>query len=137
MNIESYAIVVQPLAEDEGGGYLAIVPDLPGCMGDGETQEAALADARLAIQAWVEAASDLGREIPEPGTAFEKAKTRNQALKDAMIALLDYVDHADSKIDRLETRINHLLSLMQDDSSSRRVGDMLVAAKGVTPQHCH
>lgn len=31
-----YRIVVQPLPAEDGGGYLAYVPDLPGCMADGE-----------------------------------------------------------------------------------------------------
>ena len=31
----TYPIVIQPLPSDEGGGFLALVPDLPGCMSDG------------------------------------------------------------------------------------------------------
>ena len=61
-----YAIMVEPLSEADGGGWLATVPALPGCMADGETPEAALADAELAIAAWHEAARELGREVPGP-----------------------------------------------------------------------
>ena len=32
-----YAVRIERLAD--GGGYLATVPDLPGCMSDGETPE--------------------------------------------------------------------------------------------------
>ena len=38
----TYPVVVEPLPEEEGGGFAAIVPDLPGCMSDGETPEEAL-----------------------------------------------------------------------------------------------
>jgi predicted RNase H-like HicB family nuclease len=38
-----YPVIIEPLPEDEGGGFVALVPDLPGCMSDGETAEAALA----------------------------------------------------------------------------------------------
>ncbi len=63
-----YAIMVEPLSDAEGGGWLATVPALPGCMGDGETPEAALADAESAIAEWHAAAKDLGRVVPGPGS---------------------------------------------------------------------
>jgi antitoxin HicB len=46
---------LRPLAEDEGGGWLATFPDLPGCMSDGETPEEALRNAAEAEQAWLAA----------------------------------------------------------------------------------
>lgn len=61
-----YAIMVEPLSKADGGGWLASVPALPGCMGDGETPEKALADAEAAIAEWTAAAKELGREIPSP-----------------------------------------------------------------------
>ncbi len=42
------------------------VPDLPGCMADGPTQEAALANAAVVIQEWMDFAQEIGREIPAP-----------------------------------------------------------------------
>ena len=63
-----YAIMVEPLAEADGGGWLATVPALPGCMGDGDTPEAALADAANAIIEWHAAAKVLGREVPGPAS---------------------------------------------------------------------
>jgi len=61
-----YAIMVEPLAEADGGGWLASVPALPGCMGDGDTPEEAIADARGAIVEWLDAARQLGRDAPGP-----------------------------------------------------------------------
>jgi antitoxin HicB len=63
-----YAIMVEPLSDADGGGWLATVPALPGCMGDGDTPEAALADAEAAIIEWHAAAKALGREVPGPGS---------------------------------------------------------------------
>ena len=65
----TYPLQVRPLSEDEGGGYLASVPDLPGCMGDGETEAAAIEDARAAIASWVETAEKFGDPVPEPNAA--------------------------------------------------------------------
>lgn len=64
-----YAILIEPLSAADGGGWLATVPALPGCMGDGETPEAALADAEDAVIEWIDAARQLGREIPGPQAA--------------------------------------------------------------------
>ena len=63
-----YAIMVEPLSAADGGGWLASVPALPGCLGDGETPDAALADAKAAITEWHAAAKELGRDIPGPAS---------------------------------------------------------------------
>lgn len=63
-----YAIMVEPLSDADGGGWLATVPGLPGCMGDGATPEAALADAEAAIVEWHNAATKLGRDVPGPAS---------------------------------------------------------------------
>ena len=62
----TYAVIVEPLPVDEGGGFLATVPDLPGCTSDGATPEEALVNVRDAIAMWLEAAAELGRPIPRP-----------------------------------------------------------------------
>jgi antitoxin HicB len=63
-----YALMVEPLSDADGGGCLATVPALPGCMGDGDTPKAALADAEAAIIEWHAAAKQLGREVPGAGS---------------------------------------------------------------------
>lgn len=69
----AYPVLVTPLPAHEGGGYLATVPDLPGCMSDGETPEAALANVRDAIVCWIEAARELNRSVPAPKRPFALA----------------------------------------------------------------
>ena len=44
-----YSVRIERLAEGDGGGYLATVPGLPGCMSDGETPEEALKNVQEAI----------------------------------------------------------------------------------------
>lgn len=61
-----YPVLIEPLASEDGGGYLATVPDLPGCMSDGETRELAARNVGDAIAAWIEEAQALGRSIPTP-----------------------------------------------------------------------
>jgi len=51
---------------DEDGSFVVEVPELPGCMADGETYEQAVANAQQVIEEWIETARELGRQIPEP-----------------------------------------------------------------------
>jgi len=46
--------------------FLAEVPELPGCMADGQTKAAALQNAEQIATEWIETAKSLGREIPRP-----------------------------------------------------------------------
>ncbi|MGD0948834.1 MAG: type II toxin-antitoxin system HicB family antitoxin [Candidatus Binatia bacterium] len=51
---------------DEDGVFVAEVPELPGCMAHGDTQEAALASAKDAMQLWIDTAREFGDPVPEP-----------------------------------------------------------------------
>jgi predicted RNase H-like HicB family nuclease len=61
-----YCVLIEPLAQEDGGGFVATAPDLPGCMSDGETPEDALAQVQDAIAAWIDEARALGRLVPKP-----------------------------------------------------------------------
>jgi predicted RNase H-like HicB family nuclease len=49
---------------EEDQAYIAEVPELPGCMADGPTYEAALKAAEVVIREWIQTAKELGRPIP-------------------------------------------------------------------------
>lgn len=51
---------------DQDRSFVVEVPELPGCMADGETYEQAVANAQHVIKDWIETARDLGRPVPEP-----------------------------------------------------------------------
>jgi len=44
----------------------AVSPELPGCSAFGETEEAALEEAKIAMELWLETAEKEGRSIPKP-----------------------------------------------------------------------
>lgn len=69
MSPKDYEVVVRPLTENEGRGFLATVPQLPGCISDGDTPQEALDNAYDAIGCWIEAAQEMGREVPQPKRA--------------------------------------------------------------------
>ena len=63
MSIKYELIVYWSDADD---AFVVEVPELPGCMADGQTYEQAVANARQVIEEWIETARELGRPVPEP-----------------------------------------------------------------------
>ncbi len=51
---------------EEDNSFIVEVPELPGCMADGETYEDAVTNARKIIEEWIETARELERPIPKP-----------------------------------------------------------------------
>lgn len=64
----NYEIKIRKLTSEEGGGWLAEIPLLPGCISDGETPEEAIFNISDAKKCWVETCLELGRPVPEPLT---------------------------------------------------------------------
>jgi len=62
--MSKYEIIIYWSAEDEA--FIAEVPELAGCVADGITYQEALANAEVIIAEWVEIATEIGRDIPEP-----------------------------------------------------------------------
>jgi predicted RNase H-like HicB family nuclease len=62
--MHKYEIIIYWSNDDQV--FVAEVPELPGCMAHGSTQEAALARANEAIQLWIDTAAEFGDSIPEP-----------------------------------------------------------------------
>lgn len=69
----THQIIVRWSAED--GGYIAEVPELPGCKADGRTRQEAVTSVERVIQEWIETAKERGRPIPE---ARQEEKNRQR-----------------------------------------------------------
>lgn len=72
-NAPDYPLIVEPLSAEDGGGFVAFAPDLPGCMSDGETPEEAVVNVKDAIVCWIEAAHDQGHPVPAPSRHLQLA----------------------------------------------------------------
>jgi predicted RNase H-like HicB family nuclease len=57
-----YSIIV--FWPNEDGAWVADVPDLKSCSAFGDTPEEAVAEVRLAMEAWLSAAREAGHSIP-------------------------------------------------------------------------
>ena len=62
--MHKYEIIIHWSDEDQT--FVAEVPELPGCMAHGSTQQVALANANEAVQLWIDTAKEFGDPIPEP-----------------------------------------------------------------------
>jgi len=61
--MNNYEIIVYWSTEDSA--FIAEVPELAGCMADGQTYVEAVKNAEIAIEEWIETAQSAGRTIPE------------------------------------------------------------------------
>ena len=59
-----YELIIYWSEEDKA--FIAEVPELAGCMADGETYQEAVQNAEIVIQQWIETAQELERPIPQP-----------------------------------------------------------------------
>ena len=62
--MHKYAIEI--VYSEKAGGYVALVPELPGCSALGDTHEEALQEIKSAMTIWLSYAAVEKREIPVP-----------------------------------------------------------------------
>jgi len=62
--MDRYEIIIYWSAEDDA--FVAEVPELPGCIAHGATQEEALGNAKEAAQLWLDTAREFGDPVPKP-----------------------------------------------------------------------
>jgi len=68
MELMQYTVVLE---KEPDGGFVALVPVLPGCISQGETREEALANIREAAELYVEDCIAAGDAVPaEAGHEF-------------------------------------------------------------------
>ncbi len=66
MSQNEFKYPIEVFWSDEDKGYIAVIPDLPGCSAFGETEESAIREVHDAATAWLQAAKKMGRAIPKP-----------------------------------------------------------------------
>lgn len=114
-----YAIVIIPLEDEDGGGYLGFAPDLPGCMSDGETQSEALQNTQDAVGEWLNLQRSRNVEIPNPGSASALAQQREEQLLDAIRSLADYREHVEEENKGLKRKLAELIAILKDSPPRR------------------
>lgn len=111
-----YDILIRPLSEEDGGGYVGYVPDLQGCMSDGDTPEEAFANTIEAMGEWIELHHDTGRPIPAPGNAAERAIKSREAMISAIRVLSEHNGALEEHIEEIEAQMSQVLDMMRENS---------------------
>jgi antitoxin HicB len=68
-----FAILLDPQPE---GGFTVTVPDLPGCISQGETEAECATNIAEAIEGWIQTAEAHGWPVPEPKALFTEVHVR-------------------------------------------------------------
>jgi len=79
----NHSINVEPCEE---GGFFVTIPDLPGCMSQGDTIEEAIEMIMDAKVAWIEVALKRGMDIPLPGDHHHR-RARHYQIESLEISL--------------------------------------------------
>jgi len=59
-----YEIIIYWSEDDQA--FIALAPELAGCMADGKTYQEALVNVERIIEEWIETAREFGRIVPKP-----------------------------------------------------------------------
>ena len=125
MDSRDYPIYLQKLSTEDGGGFLAIAIDLPGCMSDGETEAEALANVRLAVLEWIDDAEKNGEQVPAPYSAEVESKAEAEVVSKLITKQDELIEKQGHLLGRQEQAVKSLqkniASLRQEISSSRAI----------------
>jgi len=108
-----YPFEYMPLDEENGGGYLVIFPDLPGCMSDGDTIEEAVRNGYEAVEDWIAASREWGKEIPPPSVVVSTLSSLKLSLsKDQEVSISPTpVKLGKTHSELVDERLNQFLGL--------------------------
>ena len=65
--------LIEMFWSDEDQAYLCTAPDLPGCSAAGDTPLEAIREMQDAMSSWLQACSNIGRQLPAPQAKPRKA----------------------------------------------------------------
>ena len=88
-----YTIELLPIADSQGGGFTARLPEIGrlAIIGDGETPEEALKEIEIAMKLWIETAKKHGKPIPKPKSQIinEPKKRFNVIFPESLLNEVD------------------------------------------------
>ena len=106
---------------DDHTAWGAVVPDLPGCHSAGDTLDEAMEAVEEAAAAWIDAALDAGRTVPEPSSVEDAMRKGDFAGW-----MVGFVNVDPALLDNSVERVNITLPkrvLLRLDAKARAVGE--------------
>lgn len=115
-DLRGYSARLSMIREEDGGGWLAEVPELDGCVSDGDTPEEALGNVSDAILCWLDVAKQIGRSIPQPaGDDKYSGKFTLRLPKSLHRSLAEMADREGVSLNQL------VLSMVAQDYGKRHI----------------
>lgn len=102
--MEEYPFILEPLSEEDGGGFFITFPDLPGCFADGDTIDEAIASARDAFEAWMTAQTERAAYVPTPHEAKTEAKAAIEEMRETIAFQVDEIEQLRAELKALKVK---------------------------------
>lgn len=65
-NFFGYSVRLNQLSEVDGGGWIASIPELRGCLADGQTPDEAYEELKTVLEFWLQVAKEEEKVVPQP-----------------------------------------------------------------------
>jgi predicted RNase H-like HicB family nuclease len=108
---------LQVVWSEEDKAFIATIPELPGCMADGDTPEAAVAAAYESAAHWIESATEMARAIPPAFTTEDYQRMAAQFRSKIQEEVKRQVEEAVSRVLNEISRVNPMLAGVGKDEA--------------------
>lgn len=120
--MSDYPMMIVPLDEEDGGGFAAFFPDLPGCVADGGTPVEAAENGVDALDCWLEVQAERSALVPEPLSHALEQEEKMEAMEHAIARLTTDLERAKQRIRELEASPAHRNWTVSETSVGHRRG---------------
>jgi len=112
--MNEYDIIIVKLTDEDGGGFAGFVPDLPGCISDGETRLEAMANTENAIKEWIDAQKGRGLPVPKSGSFAEAVRENYHQMAIKLNEIIDHLSSIDSRVEKLEYDVSYIREIVEN-----------------------
>jgi predicted RNase H-like HicB family nuclease len=102
---KKYPIILYPIEENGATSYSVLIPDFPGCVSSGDSEQDAMENARAALDLHVQALVESGQSIAEPSTV-DQVKDASEPGAIYGLVELPLSEVREKALARKSTRIN-------------------------------
>lgn len=106
-----YGVTIRQLAADDGGGWVAQIQEIDGCIADGETVDEALDAVKDMLALWLVSARENHKTVPPPTKYQEPVQSGKFTVRVPKTLHRHLVEAAEREGVSLNQLVNNLLAL--------------------------
>ena len=115
-----YAVTIRQLSEDDGGGWIAQIPEIGGCIADGESVDEALEAIKDMLELWLISAKKNKKPIPLPKEHHEPVHSGKFTVRLPKTMHQKLAEEADREGVSLNQLVNNLLAFNLGDKRTTK-----------------